>query len=252
MLQLHGHGTLVVAQYVSSRFPTPSNDGIAIASDRQQDIENVDGTNLSKPKVRKLFRVDRRTVCALGDLSGCTGPDEKWIDFSDAIETGILHVTELRNLLFEDKCELIASELDDLLQTLPDVVARYPRQTVSTLFFFGYQGRGARFGFCEFVHEIGNKKVDSISGDQIVAGSELWVFGPQETIEAKLARMGVGFRMVGKALVSPVPISSLTEAASFVRALVSDSIKDMPQELGGPPQVATIPRNPRWNPIFSE
>ena len=240
MPPLHGHGTLVVAQYTS--------EGIAVASDSLQKNGGIDGITVCKSEVRKLFRVDSRTVCALSDLSSYKESEGKRIDFSETVERGAFFVRELqRRLSFENKCELIASALNELLQELPDAVAAYPKKTVSTLLFFGYQGRGARFGFCEFVHEIEDKNVDSKRGDRIVAGPELWVFGPSKTIEA---RMGADFQKAGGALVYSIRDSTLNDAAIFVDSLISTSIEEMPEDLEGRVQIETIPRNLRMEPAL--
>lgn len=230
MVQSRSHGTLVVAQYTS--------EGIAVASDSLQAAADSDGV-VHRREVQKLFRMDERTVCALADLSGCTGPNGKWIEFGETVNRGAQNVRRKPSgLSFQDKCDLVASELDGILQQLSPIIAGYPKQELSTLLFFGYQGRVAMFGFCQFGHEIG--RILSFPDSWRITGAELWALGPAETIRAKI---GIEPNRRHNALIFPISHSSLAEAASFVRVLVASSIEAEKEILLAPVQVETIRRN---------
>ena len=229
MVQFLGHGTLVAAQYTS--------EGVVVGSDSLQAVANSEGV-VQRKEVRKLFRLDERTVCALADLSGCIGPDGSWADFGEVVNRGALNVRHKPSgLTFQDKCNLVSYELDRLLQQLPDAIAGYPKKELSTLLFFGYQGRSARFGFCQFAHE--EKTILSYLDTVLISGAELWVLGPAEAIQAKI---GCEPKRKENAFIFPVSDSTLEEAASSVRALVSASIEAEPEILGPPVQVETISR----------
>jgi hypothetical protein len=241
MIQLRGHGTLVVAQYTS--------EGIAVASDSLQISKRIDGTIHHKTEVRKLFlTLDKRTLCALTDLSTYT-EDEKEVNFGETIERTARDCPS--DFLFRAKCDLIAHELARVLQELSVALSGYPERTISTLLFFGYQGQGARFSVRQFDHE--GKTIIPRVMDRTIKSSALRVFGRSKAIEARMAAMGIESQKVGETIVvCPVPDSSLAEAASFVRSLISESIEAEPEILGSPVQVATIPRNPKMEPTFSE
>ena len=240
MIQLRGRGTLVVAQYTSQ--------GIAVASDSLQISRRTDGTIHHETEVKKLFlALDKRTLCALTDLSTYT-EDEKEVNFGETIERAARDCPS--DLSFRAKCDLIAHELARVLQELSGALSGYPERTVSTLLFFGYQGKGARFSVRQFDHE--GKTVIPRTNDRTMKSSgkssALWVFGRSKAIEARMATMGIESQKAGKAFVYPVPDSGLLDAASFVGSLVSESIGAEPEILGGRVQVETIPRNPKMEP----
>ncbi len=257
---LTGRGTVIIAVYVSS--------GIVVGADGLEVFDYPDGTRRRRSGKRKILLVDERVICALCNVATVITTYGE-VDFISAAETGAEQVRAQRtHLNFEQKCVLVAKGLakkqHELRQEIVGAFTDLPEDVITRLFFFGFEGSRARGGHVELA-----KTPVALAPVHFWRTSRprLWVIGPRKSIEALLAGDSKLERyrheqVFLKANIDPdsssqvegsartydfsdLPLSDAKELVKLLLRVAIESQLDLPEELGGPIFLCTVPRNPR-------